>query len=126
MTRSAGTPSWETIEAVCQDVLSSHSCEKWGDFKVEVARRLEVDVETLRPWKTEMQELVIGAHTGESSKEDCNRQVEELGKGGRKPRDHGSSCRPKNPTENKSRADNVEETEAMKALKQMVRAMSVG
>lgn len=126
MTRSASTPSWETIEAICQDVLSSQSCEKWGDFKVEVARRLEVEVETLRPWKTEMQELVIGAHTGESYKEDCNHQVEALGKEGRSPRDRGSSCRVKNPTENKSRADNVEETEAMKALKQMVRAMCVG
>lgn len=124
MTPKAGGLSWECIKTVCEDVLSSQSCELWGDFKKEVAKRLDVAVELLKPWKSQMQDIIRGYDDGGQ------------GGGGNASGEHPDgekqSCIPRSTGDGdpgaitKRRKNDVEDTEAMKAFKQMVRAMSLG
>lgn len=117
-------PSWESIKAVCEEVLSSQSCERWGDFKREVAKRLQVEVGSLKSWKSEMQEIIVSADKGKGEGEDGEISAGNSNKG----EDNHRKRRSEN--ERKSRAksepDGIDDSAAMKALKRMVQAMKCG
>ena len=119
-------PSWETIRAATKELLAEHSTGSWGDFKSAVARRLDVPVECLKPWKTKMKEVVAeGVKEGHSSDEDedegCSSASGEQSRDEESGEDNDTGRHSSNAGLSKG-----EESAAMRALKQMSRAMNLG
>lgn len=136
MVPNPSSPSWESISIACKEVLSTNTCQLWGEFKREVAKRLEVSVDDIKEWNTEMKKIIAGGESGEDSKEDINDGNEEVGKGSRGEEDGDSQDDDKAVSSDEEearvaldkgkRTDGEEESAAMKAFKLMARAMSLG
>ena len=134
MASDGSTLSWAKVREVTIELLESSKDRSWGDFKSAAAERLGVSVESLKIFKMEMKELIArgleadgdgdgGESDGEYEKNDArkgcgsdaNIVIEEVGGAvGPKMCNNGSS------------KDGDEESRAMKALKQMAKAMNLG
>lgn len=138
------SPSWESIRGTTKKLLTTGSCQTWGEFKTGVAGSLKVSVESLKPWKTQMKQLIAqGGEEGETDRksedggdedheqDDDNESQEgaesEVGENGADS-EAGSQV---DDTYDKSepgthQATTQEDSTAMKAFKHMCRAMNLG
>lgn len=120
-------PSWRRIRAATKELLIENSGGSWGDFKSDVALRLNVPVECLKPWKTKMKQIVAeGVKEGHSSDEEedegCSSDSGEQSRDEESEEDTSTGRH-----SSKARASEGEEdSAAMRAFKRMSRAMSLG
>lgn len=119
--------SWERVRAATKELLTGDSGGSWGDFKSEVARKLNVQVESLKPWKAKMKQLVSdGMKEGHSSDQEederCSSDSGEQSRGEESGEDDSTER-----SSSKARVSKgADETAAMRALKRMVFAMKLG
>lgn len=135
MVPSPSPPSWESVRVACKEVLSTNSCQLWGEFKMEVAKRLEVSVKDIKSWNTEMKEMIAGGNSDEDNKENSDDVSEEEGEdshgeeeGDSEDNEVAVSSEEDTQAEQIKRkpADGKDESEAMKAFKLLARAMGLG
>lgn len=124
--------SWKRIHTVTKEVLAADSSRSWGEFKSEVAKHLKVPVEYLRPWKTEMKEVIAEGMKEESDgndEEDANSSSEHHGGSddeGSEEDEGDESDSSKRCGRTSIKAGDEGDSQAMKALRQMSRAMNLG
>lgn len=139
--------SWERVRGATKELLAGKMDRSWGEFKLEIAKKLEVTVESLKPWKTDMKQVIAvgvnGASDNNSDHENAaNNPSEEKfqsesEKEGESEGDDSGECGSDEDTKREatkrkgttsasvsSRGD--EDSDAMKALKRMSRAMALG
>lgn len=144
MVSNPESPSWDSIRGTTKKLLTTDSCKTWGEFKTGVARSLKVSVESLKPWKTQMKQLI--AQGGEERETD-----RKLGDGGDEEDEQESDNESQQGAESEvdengadsetrsqvddtddnsesetRKANSQEDSRAMKACKQMCRAMNLG
>lgn len=66
MVLDSNLPEWEWVKATTLEVVKTNSCTLWGEFKREVAKKLDVPVEVLKCYKSEMQLVIAHADDAEN------------------------------------------------------------
>eukprot|EP00752_Nemacystus_decipiens_P003333 g3084.t1 len=96
---TAAAPSWATVRQAGEDVLKGNNVEAltWGQFKEKLAKALDVDILALKVHREALQEL-IAKYTRDASQQDSDEENQ----------------------------DERAESDAMTAMRAMVRAMSLG
>ena len=127
MVLDAANPSWKSVRAATKELLTENSGGSWGDFKSDVALRLNVPVECLKPWKTKMKQVVAeGVKKGYSSDEEddegCSSDSGEQSRSDESEEDTRNGRHSSEAGVSKA----VEESAVMKALKRMSKAMNLG
>lgn len=131
MVLDSANPSWAKIRAATKELLTENSGCSWGDFKSNVARKLNVPVDLLKPWKTKMKEVVAEGVPEEHSSEEEEEEDEEGGCASESgEQNHGGESEEDDRNERSSTKADVgkgdEESPAMRALKRMSVAMNLG
>lgn len=94
------TASWERVRKAGEDVLKKNNAQAltWGEFKSKLATALEVDVVVLKAHRKPLQEL-IAQYTADAEEEDDTSEAEN---------------------------QDEQDSDAMTAMRAMVRAMNLG
>lgn len=99
-------PSWQRVRQAGENVLKKNNAEAltWGQFKSKLATALKVDVVVLKLHRKPLQEL-IAQYTADTEEEDSSSDVE---------------------NQDEENQDEEQDSEAMTAMRAMVRAMNLG